>query len=101
NQQRYDYPPYPKNFFFKKAVEILDAYRAVVVLAKQQQQALPIFPEQKILPYIDNTWRDTAKAIFNNWLGQVYQITNQDRRLPFMEGINKNDPLGLSALSKK
>jgi homoserine O-succinyltransferase len=25
----------------------------------------------------------------------VYQLTNQDRRLPFMEGIDPNNPLGL------
>ncbi len=93
--QRKDYPPYPKHFFCKKAVEILEPYQAQVILAKQQLGSLPKFPEQTLLPYVDNTWRDTAKAIFNNWLGQVYQITNQDRRLPFMEGINKNDPLGL------
>jgi homoserine O-succinyltransferase len=24
----------------------------------------------------------------------VYQLTNQDRRLPFMDGIDPNNPLG-------
>jgi homoserine O-succinyltransferase len=37
----------------------------------------------------------SAKAVFNNWLGKVYQITNQDRRLPFMQGINPDNPLDL------
>ena len=40
-------------------------------------------------------WRDTAKAVFNNWLGKIYQLTDQDRRLPFMEGIDPDNPLGL------
>jgi len=33
--------------------------------------------------------------VFNNWLGKIYQLTNQDRRLPFMEGVDPNNPLGL------
>ena len=56
---------------------------------------LPTFPEASILSQLDNTWRDTAKAVFNNWLGKVYQITNQDRRKPFMQGIDANNPLQL------
>jgi homoserine O-succinyltransferase len=44
---------------------------------------------------LDITWRDSAKAVFNNWLGKVYQITNEDRTLPFMEGIDPENPLGL------
>jgi homoserine O-succinyltransferase len=48
-----------------------------------------------VLDMIDNTWRDTARAVFDNWLGKVYQLTNQDRRLPFMDGIDPKNPLGL------
>jgi homoserine O-succinyltransferase len=33
--------------------------------------------------------------VFNNWLGKIYQLTGQDRRVPFMEGIDPNNPLGL------
>jgi homoserine O-succinyltransferase/O-acetyltransferase len=25
----------------------------------------------------------------------IYQITNSNRKLPFMEGVDPNDPLGL------
>jgi len=53
------------------------------------------FPESQVLEHIDNTWKDTAKAVFNNWLGKIYQLTNQDRRLPFMEGVDPNNPLSL------
>jgi len=28
-------------------------------------------------------------------MGLVYQITHRDRRLPFMQGVNPDDPLGL------
>ena len=44
---------------------------------------------------LDNTWGDTAKAIFNNWLGLVYQLTNMDRRQQFMPAVDPDDPLTL------
>ena len=57
--------------------------------------APPAFPEVLVSRRIDNTWHDTAEAVINNWIGKVYQITNQDRRLPFMAGLDPDDPLGL------
>lgn len=95
NGLRDDYPPYPENYFDKNTRKILSDYEKQVRTAKDNNSALELFPEQEILIHIDNTWRDTAKAVFNNWLGKVYQITNQDRRLPFMEGIDPNNPLDL------
>lgn len=44
---------------------------------------------------LDNTWCDTAEAVINIWIGKVYQIANRDRRLPFMAGLDPDDPLGL------
>jgi homoserine O-succinyltransferase len=32
----------------------------------------------------------------NNWLGLVYQLTNRDRRLQFMDGVDPDDPLQLN-----
>ena len=48
-----------------------------------------------MLPHCDNTWGDTGKAIVNNWLGLVYQLTNLDRQQQFMEGVDPDDPLQL------
>lgn len=93
--ERKDYPPYPENYFNEAAKRILAEYRQQIIDCKQRGFDIPEFPEAKIAPYIDTTWRDSAKAVFNNWLGRVYQITNKDRRLPFMEDIDPNDPLGL------
>ena len=45
--------------------------------------------------HVDNTWTDTGKAMFNNWLGLVYQLTHRDRRIPFMKGVDPRDPLRL------
>lgn len=50
-------------------------------------------PEQQIEAGLDNTWGDTGKAIFNNWLGLVYRLTHVDRHRPFVEGIDPEHPL--------
>ncbi|MEN9597160.1 MAG: hypothetical protein RL236_1594 [Pseudomonadota bacterium] len=89
------YPPYPEHYFTDEVKAIFKDYELKVIAAILAQQPFPEFPEKAVLEYIDNTWRDTAKAVFNNWLGKIYQITHQDRRLPFMEGIDANNPLGL------
>jgi homoserine O-succinyltransferase len=48
-----------------------------------------------LLPQLDNTWHDTAEAVVGNWIGCVYQVTHNERKRPFMEGVNPDDPLGL------
>jgi homoserine O-succinyltransferase len=42
-----------------------------------------------------NTWQDTASAVIGTWLGLIYQLTNVDRRKPFMDAVDINNPLGL------
>ena len=74
---------------------IFSDYAQKVVAAKLNHQPFPDFPEALVRQYLDVTWRDTAKAVFNNWLGKVYQITHQDRRIPFMDGIDPKNPLNL------
>lgn len=92
---RLDYPPHPENYFSPAAAEIADAYQARVLEAKNTQATPPPFPEAALEPHLDNTWGDTGKAIFNNWLGLVYKTTAHNRRQPFVDGIDPNDPLGL------
>lgn len=89
---REDYPEAPQNYFGQKAIEITEKHRERVEQAKANKDPNPEFPEQEISPHLDNTWKDTGKSIFDNWLGQVYQLTNVDRHLPFVEGIDPNDP---------
>lgn len=95
NGEREDYPPHPENYFSPEAAQIIDAYHQIVLNARKNGTPMPPFPEAQVEPFLDNTWRDTGKAIINNWLGLVYQLTNVDRRIPFVEGIDPNDPLGL------
>ncbi len=93
--ERDDYPPFPENYFDPYVQQIFLGHEKKVNHAKQTGSELDEFPEVLVLEHLDNTWRDSAKAVFNNWLGKIYQLTNQDRRLPFMPGVNPNNPLGL------
>jgi homoserine O-succinyltransferase len=61
----------------------------------RQDRPLPDYLEAEIEPELDNTWGDTARAIVNNWLGLVYQVTDLDRRGQYMDEIDPSDPLGL------
>ncbi len=88
-------PPYPENYFPLEAREIVERYMRRARLALEKGDVLPRFPEDEILPCLDNTWGDTAKAIFNNWLGAVYQVTSVVRHIPFDKNIDPADPLGL------
>ncbi len=94
--ERDDYPPCPEHYFSPEAAAIADSYHQTAVAALKQGRPAPPFPEKEIEPCLDNTWRDTAKGIINNWLGLVYQLTNVDRKKPFVPGINPDDPLGLN-----
>ncbi|PKM10247.1 MAG: homoserine O-succinyltransferase [Gammaproteobacteria bacterium HGW-Gammaproteobacteria-10] len=90
-----EYPPFPAHYFNDAVQRICTDYKLHVLASRHNSQPLKAFPEQDVLQYIDNTWRDTARAVFDNWLGKIYQITNQDRRIPFMAGVDPDNPLGL------
>lgn len=89
------YPPFPENYFTPLAEAILNEYKLNLKKALLQKSPLPDFPEEIVTEYLDNTWHDTAEAIVNNWIGKVYQLTNVDRKKPFQDEIDPNDPLGL------
>ncbi|TPQ29225.1 homoserine O-succinyltransferase [Methylomonas koyamae] len=93
--ERDDYPPYPEHYFDETAKRLLADYASHVQAARHGGRQLTAMPEEQIVERLDITWRDSAKAVFNNWLGKVYQITNEDRRLPFMDGVDPRNPLGL------
>ncbi len=90
-----NYPPFPDNYLSPQAQAILGEYQVQVIAAKQNKQSLPEFPETIIEPHINNTWHDSAEAIINNWLGQVYLLTHMERNKPFQDGIDVNNPLNL------
>ncbi len=93
------YPPMPRHYFNKFATVLLVEYRENVLTAMRSKGEIPEFPEAHILQSLRNTWHDSGEAVVGNWLGLMYQLTNADRRLPFMDDIDPDDPLGWLANS--
>jgi homoserine O-succinyltransferase len=89
------YPPFPARYFNRHAQAVLDEYRLRLQSALATGAPEPEFPERLLLPYLDNTWHDTAEAVVGNWIGCVYQVTHCERAKPFMEGIDAENPLAL------
>ena len=90
-----NYPPLPENYLTLLSTAILEEYREWVIAARRSGTEPPVFPEDLLVPTLDNTWHDSAEAIISNWIGKVYQITHLDRRIPFRKGTNPDNPLGL------
>lgn len=90
--EREDYPSFPANYFNREATLILNRFRDRA-LARENDQIMQEFPEQTVIPLLDNTWSDTGKAIVNNWLGLIYQLTSANRHQPFMKGVDPLNPL--------
>ena len=89
-----DYPPLPVNYFSPAAQPLLEHYKEHAH-KNRAPEFLAEFPEQQLSRLVDNTWGDTGKIVVSNWLGLVYQLTHRVRRIPFMDGVNPDDPLGL------
>ncbi len=88
-------PPHLEHYFTPDASRLADDFLAGALAAREAGDPLPPFPEEAFEPFLDNTWGDSGRALFNNWLGLVYQLTGQERDRPFMDGIDPQDPLGL------
>jgi homoserine O-succinyltransferase len=97
HDQREQYPPFPAHFFDLRTQAVFNEYKDRLVAAKKAGEALPEFPEALAQERLHNTWRDTGAAVIGNWMGLIYQLTNTDRRLPFMDGIDPQDPLKLKS----
>ena len=92
NNELSQYPVFPDNYFGAKSQSILNEFRLSL---ETRSKSISDFPEALIINNLDNTWHDSAEAIINNWIGKVYQITCNERHLPFMDNINPDDPLDL------
>ncbi|MCG6967597.1 MAG: homoserine O-succinyltransferase [Chromatiaceae bacterium] len=87
------YPPLVDNYFSERDKAILREYHGRLDRSLAGGEGLPEFPDALLTEGLDNTWRDTAHAVIGNWVGLVYQLTHSDRRRPFMDGVDPDDPL--------
>lgn len=74
-------PPYPEHYYSDSLIAQIEAGE----------------DDSAFEDVLENTWRDSARTVVANWIGQVYQITNVDRTKQFMDGVDPDDPLGLKA----
>lgn len=88
------YPPMPQHYFDQYTQALFDEYKERVLRALADGQEVPVFPELLATPRLSNTWHDSAEALVGNWIGLVYQVTHRERGLPFMDGVDADDPLG-------
>jgi len=95
--ERESVPRYPEHYFPDEAIEIAARYIEEASQSEANAAALPEFPESDLESLVDNTWGDTGRAIVNNWLGLVYQLTSLDRKEQFMPGVDPDDPLQLNS----
>lgn len=98
SNERSALPAMPENYLPAEARSIISGYIGGAVEAVQRGVSPADFPVQSVEVLLDNTWGDTAKAIVNNWLGLVYQLTSLDRTRRFMPGVDPADPLGIAAV---
>ncbi len=88
-----DLPAFPEHYISDDAAARIARYLERAHHAHAAQAPLPEFPEAEVAAFLKNTWADTARTIFDNWLGLVYQLTNPDRRIPFRAGVDPRRPL--------
>ena len=70
-RERDDYPPFPENYFSQADIAILKEYRKSLATAIFNKQPIPGFPEEKIASGLQNTWGDSGKILFRNWISLV------------------------------
>jgi homoserine O-succinyltransferase len=93
--ERPDYPPFPDHYIGVRDRAIIEEHRDRILDALETGREPPEIPEARIAADLHNTWHDTAEGVVGNWIGKIYQITNNSRRLPFMDGVDPADPLAL------
>lgn len=86
-------PPLPENYLPDAASRLAREHLEAAARARDAGEAPPAFPEPALAAELDNTWTDTGRAIFNNWLGLVYRLTHIERGVPFDDGIDPQQPL--------
>lgn len=85
-------PPFPEHYLTTEAKQILGEHVDALIHAKRNGSVLPSFPEHRVIDMLHNSWADSARSLFANWIGLVYQLTNVERGVPWMDGIDPDAP---------
>ena len=71
-RERETYPSMPVGYFNVEASKILNEFRHNAE-ANRQEDLIQIFPESAVAETLQNTWQDSAVAIYRNWLNLLQQ----------------------------
>lgn len=82
-----DLPPFPEHYIPEGAAPVIHDYLEAAHRAHGAHKTLPEFPEAEVVPYLVNTWAAGARAIFENWLELVCQLTHGEGRPPSPDGV--------------
>jgi len=97
NKELDEYPPEPQNYYDDYSLAVLSEYRLLLDAALQSnviREEFPAFPDELLSKRLHNTWHDSGKSLVGNWVGLVYQLTHNDIKRPYMDGVDPLDPLG-------
>ncbi len=72
---RPDIPPLITHYFSRRSQAILAEYHQQVQQTSRTGTAAPAFPEDLLIPALQNTWHDSAQVIMSNWVGLVHQLS--------------------------
>jgi len=83
------YPPFPENYMDDDVQHLMKTLKKAI---KRGQTDWPV-TDDDMRDALENSWGDSARSIIGNWIGLVYQITNMDRKKPFMDTVDPRNPL--------
>lgn len=83
---RLDYPPLPKAYFGKETEQTLNKYKKFLQQDNCTLNSADFLEDYFSHSEIYNTWIDTSKALFGNWIGLVYHMTGYERNDPGIKG---------------
>jgi homoserine O-succinyltransferase len=65
------YPPFPEHYFDAAAKERLEAYQRQATESGSEFATLPAFPEAEFGDVCVNSWAQTGRTIYRNWLLEI------------------------------
>ncbi len=69
--KRQDYPPYPRNYFPRRALAELERFRSQIQMDMALDMVLADFPEGQIAKYLPDSVDHHGKVLFTNWLNAI------------------------------
>jgi homoserine O-succinyltransferase len=65
------YPSFPEHYFDAAAKERLEAYQRQATESGSEFATLPAFPEAELGDVCANSWAQTGRTIYGNWLLEI------------------------------